>query len=88
MKPEFWIACALYYDIWIEQTCAFVKYLVYYFTFTDHEILWKVIKINLCTSNMVQKEETGILDTNMEFVDGWTLAQTLGEGAYGEWVPN
>lgn len=21
-----------------------------------------------------------------EFVEGWTLAQTLGEGAYGEWV--
>lgn len=22
--------------------------------------------------------------TNREFVEGWTLAQTLGEGAYGE----
>lgn len=31
---------------------------------------------------MVQK--VGILHTSMEFVDGWTLAQTLGEGAYGE----
>jgi hypothetical protein len=33
---------------------------------------------------MVQEEEVGVLHTNMEFVDGWTLAQTLGEGAYGE----
>jgi hypothetical protein len=28
--------------------------------------------------------KVGILHTSMEFVDGWTLAQTLGEGAYGE----
>lgn len=24
--------------------------------------------------------------SGQEFVEGWTLAQTLGEGAYGEWV--
>lgn len=24
--------------------------------------------------------------SNREFVEGWTLAQTLGEGAYGEYV--
>ncbi|GFG38350.1 hypothetical protein Cfor_05695 [Coptotermes formosanus] len=29
-------------------------------------------------------QNIGILHTSMEFVDGWTLAQTLGEGAYGE----
>jgi hypothetical protein len=33
---------------------------------------------------MVLEEEVGILHTSMEFVDGWTLAQILGEGAYGE----
>lgn len=41
-------------------------------------------KIDLSTDNMAQKEEVDILHTNVEFVDGWTLAQTLGEGAYGE----
>lgn len=27
---------------------------------------------------------TGNTNSNREFVEGWTLAQTLGEGAYGE----
>lgn len=25
-------------------------------------------------------------NTTREFVENWNLAQTLGEGAYGEWV--
>jgi hypothetical protein len=41
-------------------------------------------KTNTSASDMVEKEEKGILHTNMEFVDGWTLARTLGEGAFGE----
>jgi hypothetical protein len=41
-------------------------------------------KINRSTNNTIRTEEVGILHTNMEFVDGWILAQTLGEGAYGE----
>jgi hypothetical protein len=32
---------------------------------------------------MIQKGKVNE-HANMEFVDGWTLAQTLGEGAYGE----
>jgi serine/threonine-protein kinase Chk1 len=41
-------------------------------------------KINISASDVVQNEETGISNTDMEFVDGWTLCRTLGEGAYGE----
>jgi hypothetical protein len=36
-------------------------------------------KTNTSSDNVEQKEEIGT-----EFVDGWTLARTLGEGAFGE----
>lgn len=37
----------------------------------------------LCSSGTGSNHNTSIA-TAREFVEGWTLAQTLGEGAYGE----
>lgn len=31
-------------------------------------------------------QETMATGTGSEFVEGWLVAQVLGEGAYGEWV--
>ena len=32
----------------------------------------------------IRKDKETKMSQNKEFVEGWTLAQTLGEGAYGE----